>query len=458
MSEEKNFNEEVFQSFSKDYLLETNKKQNKTCINESTEFSFKKNLSINDGSNHNHNYNNKSAINDPGFNIYSVNDKNIQESGHFGKSKYDSKNFKSMIEENSLIKNPLFYVENKNEEENDRNLSNFGKNESKSNFFNNQLKKIQIIRKKRISKENNNSASYNCLKKSKMGPISTIRNNKKIEEEISLLKKKYSNFDCNTMKDLSNINNINNQPYISEKEKKNKTFYKNNTLELNVSNIQNYYKNENNHFYSKIYKTKKTINKSNNCNISKSPTLMNNSYIKSFKENKENILNNFNRNSRISPHYKNIINVLKSNNSKYYSINDVNSINLEPEKYYKKIKVVNKSSNQNFLYEMKNKKNKNNYFVGEGCNDTFYRNKKVKGEIKNRLIKANNDISYDKIILNKTSAQCLGAFNAKTGKIQPIQPENKRGKYPTYQVAYDKRTCLKEQILPYYFENHGINF
>ena len=104
MSEEKNFNGDVFQSFSKDYILESNKNQNKTFTNENTEFSFKKNLSINDDMrNHNHNYNNKSAINDSEFNIYSQNDQNIQESGHFGKSKYESKNFKSVIENNNII-------------------------------------------------------------------------------------------------------------------------------------------------------------------------------------------------------------------------------------------------------------------------------------------------------------------------------------------------------------------
>ena len=450
MSEEKNFNGDVFQSFSKDYILESNKNQNKTYINESTEFSFKKNLSINDeGSNHNHNYNNKSAINDPGFNIYSVNDKNIQESGHFGKSKYESKNFKSMIERNNLIKNPLFYEGTNMEEENVRNINNVGKNDSNSNFFNNQLKKIQIIRKKKSNKDNNN-VNYNCLKKNKIGPNISLRNNKKIEEEIFMLKKKYSNFDSNTMKNISNISSINNYSYNREKEKINKTFYRNNIYELNSSN-QNYYINENNHLYKKINQIKKAVNKTNNYNMTKSPTLMN------LNENKENLLNNFNRNSKISPHYKNIINILKSNNSKYYSINDVNSTNLEPEKLYRKIKVINKSSNQNYINEIKNKKNKSYNLVGEASHDTYFRKKRAKGEIKNRIINENNDMSYDKINLNKISAQCLGVFKAKEDK---IQNENKRGKYSTYRVAlaYDKRNTLKEQILPYYFENHGINF
>ena len=457
MSEDKNFNEGVFQSFSKDNILESNKNQNKTFVNENTEFSFKKNLCINDdGSNHNHNYNNKSAINDPGFNIYSVNDKNIQESGHFGKSKYESKNFKSIIESNNIIKNPLFYEESNMEKENTRNINNIGKNDSKSNFFNNQLKKIQIIRKKKSYKDNN-SEKYNCFKKSQIGPNISLRNNKRIEEEIFMLKKKYSNFDCNTMKNISNISNvsnINNYSYNREKEKINKTFYKNNTYELNNSN-QNYYKNENNHLYRKINHIKKAINKSNIYNMAKSPTLMNNSYFKSLNENKENILNNFNRNSKISPHYKNIINILKSNNSKYYSINDVNSINLEPEKLYRKIKVINKSSNQNYINEIKNKKNNSYNLVGETSHDTYFRNKIAKGQIKSTIINANNNISYDKINLNKINDQFLGVFKAKEGK---IQNENKRGKYPTYRVAHDKRNSLKEQILPYYFENHGINF
>jgi hypothetical protein len=270
-----------------------------------------------------------------------------------------------------------------------------------------------------------------------------------------MLKKKFSNFDNNTMRNISNKSNINNYSYISEKEKINKTFYKNNICELNSSNNQNYNKNENNHLYKKINQIKKTINKTNNYNMSKSPSLMNNSYIKNLNENKENTLNNFNRNSKISPHYKKIINVLRSNNSKYYSINDNNSIKIEPEKLYRKIKVINKSSNQIYINEIKNKKNSSNNIVGETSHDIYFRNKRTKGEIKSRIINSNNDISYDKINLNKNSAQCLGVFKAKEGK---IQNENKRGKYPTYRVAYDKRNSLKEQILPYYFENHGINF
>ena len=463
MSEKKNFNEDIFQSFSKDYKFESNIKQNKTFINENIEFSFKKNLFLNDddGRNqiNNHNYsnnnNNKLALNDSNLNIYSINDKNIQESGHFGKSKCESKNFRSMIEENNLMKNPLFYMETKtDEEENERNLS------TKSNFFNNQLKKIQIIRKKKSNKDNSNIAKYKCLKNTKTGPISTLRNNKKIEEEINLLSKKFSNLDCNTMKDIRSIN-MTNYSYIGKKEKNSKIFYKKNTTyNLIDSNSHQYYKNEkeneNNHLFRKVNQKINLINKRNNNNFPKSPTILNTNYIKNLNENKENLSNNFKRNSQNYLPYENIFNILKNNNSKYYNINDINSINLEPEKLYKKINKINKSSNQNNINEMKIKKNKNNNLLGgTNSHDTYFKSKRTKGEIKNKTINNNSNISYDKIKFNNISTKCLGVFKARAGK---IETENRRGKYPTYRVAYDKRISLKEQYLPCYFENHGINY
>ena len=149
------------------------------------------------------------------------------------------------------------------------------------------------------------------------------------------------------------------------------------------------------------------------------------------------------------------MNVLTSNNSKYYNINDIISINLEPEKLYKKINIVNKSSNQNYINEIKIRKNKNNNLGSTKNHDTYFKSKRTKGEIKNKIINGNSDISYDKINLNKTSTKCLGVLKARGGK---IQTEDKRGKFPTYRVTYDKRISLKEQYLPCYFENHGINY
>ena len=316
MSEKKNFNEDVFQSFSKNYVFESNKKQNKTFINENIEFSFKKNLFLNDEdgrnqiNNHNHTNNyNKLTLNDSNSNIYSMNDKNIQESGHFGKIKYESKNFRSMIEKNDLIINPLFHIETKTDEkENMRNLTTYENNEKRPSFLNSQLKKIQIIRKKKSNKNNSITSKYNCLKNKKIGPISSLRNNKKIEEELNLIKKKFSNLVSNTMKNISNIN-INNYSYAGDKEKNNKTFYKkSNIYDIIDSNIHQYYKNENenenNHLFRKIIQKNKAINKKNNNNIPKSPTLLNNNYLKKLNENKENLPNNFKRNSQNYLHYE----------------------------------------------------------------------------------------------------------------------------------------------------------
>ena len=471
MSEKNNFNEDVFQSFSKNHVFETNKKQNKTFINENIEFSFKKNLFLNDddGSNqiNNHNHtinNNKLTLNDSNLNIYSVNDKNIQESGHFGKSKYESKNFRNMIEKNDLIKNPLFYLDAKMEdEENLRNLNTYEKNDNKPHFLNSQLNKIQIVRKKKSNKDNSNNTKYNCLKNTKKCPISSLRNNKRIEEEIYLLKKKFSNLESNTMKNIRNIN-INNYSYAGEKEKINKTLYnKSNVYNIIDPSNHHYYKNEkeiqneNIPLFRKINQKNKAINKRNNNNIPKSSTLLDNNYIKIFNENKENLPNNFKRNSQNYLHHENILNVLKSDNSKFYKKNDNNSINLEPEKLYKKINVINKSSNQNYINEIKIKKNKNkNNNLGRINNhDSYFKSKRAKGEIKNKIINGNSDRSYDKINLNKITTKCLGVFKARAGK---IQTEDKSGKYSTYLVAYDKRNSVQEQYLPCYFENHGINY
>ena len=116
MSEKKAFNDDmVFQSFSKNIILESNKDINKISENENLEFSFKKNLFLQKSDdNNNFNKNHISSINDHiASNIYSKNDNNILESGHFGQSKYDSKNYKEIIEKNALKKQPLFYREEK---------------------------------------------------------------------------------------------------------------------------------------------------------------------------------------------------------------------------------------------------------------------------------------------------------------------------------------------------------
>jgi hypothetical protein len=152
MSEKRNINDDIiFQSFSKNFKFESNEEQNKNSPNEILEFSFKKNLFIqktddNNTNNHVH----ISSFNEHNSNIYSKNDKNILESGHFGR--HESKNFKSLIEKNSSKKNPIFCIEEKynrysDEEKQSQNGSTIPNNGSNSSIFR-KLKKIQIIRKK----------------------------------------------------------------------------------------------------------------------------------------------------------------------------------------------------------------------------------------------------------------------------------------------------------------------
>ena len=88
MSENKNFNDDiVFQSFSKNYIFESNKEENKISQNEILEFSFKKNLFLPKSDEYNsHNYN--SPMDEHGLNIYSQNDQNNEIIKNICKNKY----------------------------------------------------------------------------------------------------------------------------------------------------------------------------------------------------------------------------------------------------------------------------------------------------------------------------------------------------------------------------------
>ena len=131
-----------------------------------------------------------STFNEQGINIYSKNDKNFQVSGHFGKSKYDSKKYKNILNKINEIKKPRFFIEEKYSKtiEGDpkrKNLNTLQNNSSTSIPFNNNLKKIEIIRKKKSAKINNINNKYLSVRKDS---FSSLRN-KKIEK-IYLYKKK----------------------------------------------------------------------------------------------------------------------------------------------------------------------------------------------------------------------------------------------------------------------------
>ncbi len=173
MSEKEIINDEmIFQSFSKNLILDSTKKQNKISDNENIEFTFKKNLfsqKSEESSKKNlnkNNYNNMPSF-DKDMNIYSKNDINIQESGHFGKSKYDSNKYKNIIQENKVIRQPLFnFDENFGKiKKNNLNMKNIELQESK--LFNNRIKKAEIKKVKsgiKLNSMNNINKSINLNK------------------------------------------------------------------------------------------------------------------------------------------------------------------------------------------------------------------------------------------------------------------------------------------------------
>ena len=213
MSEKQNINDEIiFQSFSKNLIFESNKEQNKVRENENLEFTFKKNLfqkseesPTNQKSNQNK-FNAVSAFDDQIYDIYSKNDNNIQESGHFGKSKYDSTKYKNIIENNNIPKQPIFSLEEKLSTKYSKktmSVKNIEKEESK--LFNNKLTNFEIRKYKSSVKINLNNSKKNIIKNN----ISNNRNQKKTIKSESTFYLKANNLN------MTNTNK-NNQNHMKE--------------------------------------------------------------------------------------------------------------------------------------------------------------------------------------------------------------------------------------------------
>ena len=464
MSEKKKFNDDkVFQSFSKEYIFESNKEQNKTSENEVNIFTFKKNLFLNESEDNNSNKKNHTIVsNEHNSNIYSKNDVNIQESGHFGK--YDSKNYKKIIEQNSMQKkHPLFYIEEKfnrleieekynrmkeeKEPNNSKNMSTLQNNNSNSSLLNNQLKKIQIIRKKKSIKSiNNNSSHHTIVKNIKDNSIFSYRNKNKNDEQSYLYKKKFTYNNIS----LNDISNIKDNSY--ERCKVNNTFYRLNQSinlrelpNLNKYEICNLYRNINQNYKIQNSKTNNIKNKlarvksiNNNINYS----------FKNSRENKENLFN-----------YSNLILYNENMNNNNYCPNLGNSkfINFEPEKSYSNMYMMNKSStrinrNENIeklKNDLKIKNNKKNINLIPSSNSfgLFGKNKNLKLEKENRI---NNNIYYanNNSKLNTINNKSIGLYKTRTHK---SKLENNNGKIIPNKKIPDKIRFLKERILKCYF-------
>ena len=474
MSEKKAFNDDMeFQSFSKNIILESNKDINKTSQNENLEFSFKKNLFLQKPEDNTQNY--ISPFNDQGANIYSKNDTNIQESGHFGK--YDSKNFKSIIDRNSLKKKPLFYIEEKfnryNEEERKtQNLSTLQNNSSNSSIYSNKIKKIQMFRKK---KSDINSKNNVGIKNLKADSFFSLKNYNKTGDSY-LYKKKLTNNNIN-INNISNLDNISRDS--SYETKNNNTFYRvSNTLNINEipkynkCQIINLYKNNHN-FNNNINISKKMSNsKINNIKPKIKTSFNNNSsnIMKNIKnKNKENIPINLNNFENIIFHNENIHNIIINNNQycpNFNNIKYIKYINYEPQKTYRSMYIMNKSSNktisnfENFEkikndIKIKNNKKINNINCSNNNSGLIPRSKNIKLEKENK-IKNYININFGNPKLKTINNKSIYLYKTRTHK---SRLENKKGKnISCNKKVLDKVNIYKERFTNCYDENHGINF
>ena len=441
MSGKVNFNDEMsFQSFSKNHIFESNKDQNKICQNEIVEFSFIKNLFLPKSDDYySSNYSNfASTFNEQDVNIYSKNDKNIQVSGHFGKSKYDSKKYKNILNKINEIKQPIFYIEEKyirtiEEEPKRKNLNTLQNNSSTSILFNNNLKKIEIIRRKKCAKNNSTNNKYLNVR---MDSFSSLRN-KKIEKSY-LYKKKISNnnIKLNYNKIFRDNSYQRNADYSFNKS--------NNNISTNETICNN--KNEMTNDCNKKYKYKNLkINIDINKKIKQKENriINNNSYllIKNLKENKENVSNN-NLGKHTFLQNKNMRNYLKNNNLYCPNFRDIKYINIDSYKEYKNIHLMNKSSNKII---------KNN--IDKLKNENRIRNKGNKIKNSNAIINTSDYNNSKMNIINNKSIRLIKSRTHRS-KLEIKKSNNMQGKKAPTQ---GKKAALQKSLTTNNFENNSKN-
>ena len=466
MSENKKFNDDIiFQSFSKDYIFESNKEQNKISKNELNEFTFKKNLFLSkfEESTNSNNKTQNIISNEHNSNIYSKNDNNIQESGHFGK--YNSKKYKNIIEKNSVQIQPLFYIEEKfnrfkieekynrmNEEEDEHNNSKnnitLPNNISNSSLLNNKLKKIQIIRKKKSI--NNNSTHQIIIDKIKNNSTFSYKNKNQNSNDKSYLYKKKVKYNNLNLNDISNT-----RDNSYERCKINNSFYRlNQTFNININEIPklnkyeicNLYRNNNQNYKFQNSKTNNIKSK-----LSKIKDIIaNNSKndLKNIKDNKENLFNY----SNILIHNQNANNIIINNRNYCPNLGNIKFINYEPEKSYRDMYKLNKSSNRinindNLKNELKFKNIRKNKNLIPSTNSfgIFGKNKNLKRE---KECKIKNNICSNYTKLNIINNKSIGLYKTRTHK---SKLENNYEKNMQNKKIPDKTRFLKERILNYYF-------
>ena len=470
MSEKEKINDElVFQSFSKNYIFDSNREPNKTSNNENIEFTFRKNLFLQKSedstskTNENKNSNNNiSPFNERKMNIYSKNDDNIQESGDFGKSKYDSSKYKNIIEKNNVQKQPLFFLDDKLCQKYTKPNLNIKKLEKEeSRLLNNKIKKTEIRKFKSGVKVNsiNNGIKDNqnylnkkkklktestyCLKGSSMSKnYKNKKYNNELNDDLNYMERKNDPI-LNRLKKMKEIK------YYGEIVKNN-TFNKTNNHFINNQIIENELRpiNNNNHNFISIngcsknnkiktivsgrvidvqpkLRTNLNINNNNDAKL-----YSRNSKI--CRENKENIQYNMN-NKRESINYdENINNTIMNysyNRPLYFNeIKHINSVNYRltnnPQKIKQKSKYVRKEnfmqiSIENFIKLKNDIQNNKNILLSSSNN--------FGNLMKNAIPRTNRNKNNDSIIKNKLNTinnQSFGILKTKNNNTKTNLSKN----------------------------------
>ena len=486
MSEKEIINDEmIFQSFSKNYIFDSNREPNKTSQNENIEFTFKKNLffqkseespsKINDMKNSN---NKMSPLNDKIMNIYSKNDSNLQESGHFGKSKYDSNKYKNIIEENSSFnKKPLFPINEKISGKYSKPNLNIKKTErAESKLSTNKIKKSEITKNKSKQRMNSLNNNYNNNIKDTYINKRNKNINKKIKTE-STYSLKVNNININD----NNNNNKRSKKHLKE-EINNNNINERKTYNININNdpvLNRMKKMKDNYVYKEIFNnTFNRTSNNNNKNFINSQIIENE--IKPIKNNYHQFIsiNGFSNTNKIrkiptgryidiqpklKPNFE-INNTTKqiSRNTRLYKENKENiPINInntiinychKQPIYINEIKPINSinyrpSFNPNKMFNSKNKYDKRKNAIEISTENYLKLKSEMYPNIKIDLIMSNKNKNIDKFLYNKLNTINVNVDNKKNIRFAQI----KRTNIPKSNIS-KKKLMVKSFIMKDSFE------
>ena len=455
MSEKEIINDDlIFQSFSKNYIFESNKKEKKKPINEEIEFTFGKNLFLDKleesslkAKENKNNFNAITAFNGEAMNIYSKNDNNILESGHFGKSKYDSCKYKNILEKNDFVKQPLFCIDEKASGKYSKpNLKTKKEENEDLKTLNARLKNIQIRKVKSGVKIVNSTT--NKLKKN----VSFNQNKvKKLKDEPNHYYK-VNNNEINKINNLDRNLNIlrRNNPILTRLRKmKNNNYFQNDIISNAINKT-------NNNFSNSQFKEKeiRAMNNKNNSFIQMSgynydnkarksaPGIFNNNQPKlnintninintilkqnsrnsvTSKENKENIpinINNFKNNDFLYNHKPiNINNTIMTCSHRRISQYIPKRISKAKNRFEKIENVIRKSSDNYIkLNDIKYNNSPYDIFLSSQMNFGY-------GLMKKNIPKTNRNKNNASIVCNKLNSM----YNKSIGMVKPKNNPRKMG-------------------------------